>query len=1382
MYYRGLLVLICFLFSISSYGKKYYVVGSQSNNSGDGLSWATAKKSVQDALNLAVSGDSVWVAAGTYHPTMDPLGSSTPTDSRNKSFFLRAGIKLYGGFAGTEKLLSDRITGVNITTLSGDIANTPSDNSDDCYHVIIAYSNNSPWIAPESIIDGIKIINSNANGNTSIRLLATSTTNTDEINQELGAGIFSLNCCLKINKCLISGNAAAVNGGGIYFTGQQTNTVSNCIIDLNSANGGAGGGIYINGSNTVIYNNVIAVNTARTGGGIATYDKSNNTIAFNTFYGNTNGGALHSNNCINTISYNIFWANVDGGSSTSPGSDYKELNSDLSVFTGNSMQLSSSSYTASGQSQLDPGSGNNIFANDPKFSDASNYLSNGFALKATSPCKRMRDIGIKNLSKIFMTDILGNTRREDQQSVGAYEYVETENIRYVDATLSTSGNGTSWALAYKTLDEALKAAFLDATITRINVTGGLFYPTHKPYNNNGTEMTTTDVADKTFHIRDGLSIYGGYPKAGIGTRIPGTSRLEGNNTYHVIVAAGGANASGVTIDGFTIADGHANGEGSINVNGLDISRSVAGGIVLNNGSNVISNNLISDNSSTDMNGAIFIYKGNCSIYGNKIYSNESEGDGGAIGIISKGGLCNIYANMIGYNSTERNGSAISAMDGVVIVSNNTIIGNKSGDSRAGAAYCRTNMIFNNNVFWLNSLNNISSAVGADFLIGYGGSGTFNNNLLQLSSAASYVPAASGSITSNFQSLGSAGNLYNVDPQFENIVDPYNYGLRLNTGSLCIGSGKLSPYSPNFDIVGNPFLSVTDIGAFSTASKTNANVATIKYVDGSIAASGDGASWTTAYKTLDEALQVAFTNTNIQYIYIAQGTYTPSKKPYDNNGVEISTTDARDVTFHVRDGLKIIGSYASGGTGVPDINAHPTILSGNINDQQANWDNTYHVLIGGDQAGIGISLTGLVIADGYAIDKGTTPVAGVLKGTGGGICLKGASNKITNCIIKKNVALTGGGIYITDGGGVINNCSIENNRTMPDDAVNNGNDLLLSSGGGLCVNSVNNALIMYNTSFNSNTCYNKGGGLYTSTMSILMGNCTFIGNRSSNSGGGIYTYSSNIKIYRSLISNNLGGGNFDFNEADMNGGGGVYMSGFKIHFYQNYVISNNASTATGGGILIKNDNSFEDTTLKIHDNVFANNIAFTGYAMGVQFTSFGGSHAIQIIAQNTFVGNQTPYEASAIDYLSKNGGQLATIEIHGTGTGIIANNIFGINGTGVLGKSIDFRHSTETSIENNLFQNNDANNCVTWWSSLSGAGYGKSVNNKYLTDPQFVNPNNILGTDNLPFTADDGLRLSSGSPCAYGGMTVFYKTFFRNDILNRPRDLMAPTIGAFKAGN
>ena len=104
IFMQSILIKI-FLFSvIGTYGQTYYVDPSRPDNSGAGTSWATAKKDLQNAINAAASGNQVWVKAGTYKPTQVPnLGGF-----RDKAFFLKDGVAIYGGFVGTETSLSQR--------------------------------------------------------------------------------------------------------------------------------------------------------------------------------------------------------------------------------------------------------------------------------------------------------------------------------------------------------------------------------------------------------------------------------------------------------------------------------------------------------------------------------------------------------------------------------------------------------------------------------------------------------------------------------------------------------------------------------------------------------------------------------------------------------------------------------------------------------------------------------------------------------------------------------------------------------------------------------------------------------------------------------------------------------------------------------------------------------------------------------------------------------------------------------------------------------------------------------------------------------------------------------------------------------------------------
>ena len=129
------------------------------SGTGDCSSWANAC-TLQTALTGAVSGDEIWVAAGTHKPT-------TGTD-RTATFQLKNGVAVYGGFAGTETARGQRNPAANLTILSGDIDNNDSQtpiitdlttvtgNTTNSYHVVTG--------ATGATLDGFTITAGNANG------------------------------------------------------------------------------------------------------------------------------------------------------------------------------------------------------------------------------------------------------------------------------------------------------------------------------------------------------------------------------------------------------------------------------------------------------------------------------------------------------------------------------------------------------------------------------------------------------------------------------------------------------------------------------------------------------------------------------------------------------------------------------------------------------------------------------------------------------------------------------------------------------------------------------------------------------------------------------------------------------------------------------------------------------------------------------------------------------------------------------------------------------------------------------------------------------------------------------------------------------------------
>jgi hypothetical protein len=188
-------------------------------------SWDDACNNLQAVINASAAGDTIWVAAGTYKPQYtaanyeNRLGHTAnyPTSNgyRNSAFVLKEGVKIYGGFIGTESNIVDRLLSspASLTTLSGDLNNNDNTNmapneptrAENAYHVVIAAGN----ITNATVLDGFTITGGNAYNNPTI------TVNGQDVNHYSGGGMHnSTNSSPTLTNVTISGNSAN-SGGGI---------------------------------------------------------------------------------------------------------------------------------------------------------------------------------------------------------------------------------------------------------------------------------------------------------------------------------------------------------------------------------------------------------------------------------------------------------------------------------------------------------------------------------------------------------------------------------------------------------------------------------------------------------------------------------------------------------------------------------------------------------------------------------------------------------------------------------------------------------------------------------------------------------------------------------------------------------------------------------------------------------------------------------------------------------------------------------------------------------------------------------------------------------------------------------------------------------------
>ncbi|HSC39179.1 MAG TPA: right-handed parallel beta-helix repeat-containing protein, partial [Chitinophagaceae bacterium] len=335
---KGLSLLTCLAFALSLHAQVYYV---KPGGAGSGASWAAAGD-LQTIVNAAPAGSQVWVKAGTYYPLAYPSGSTGGSSNRDFAFTLKNGVAIYGGFAGTETLLSQRNYTTNVTILSGDVG-TLGTYTDDCYHVVISVGNDNT-----AILDGFTIKFGYAAGGTTYI-----TYGGVQVTRDPGAGMNIQNSQPLISNCIITNNKA-LRGGGLYTVNSTSPAVfTNCTFSNNQATvatsgdgGGAIGTISSGGVRLTLTGCTVNSNTsAADGGALFANNSCVLTISGCTFSSNTaagSGGALFTmSSTICTISNSSFTSNVSGGSTSSYGGGAICSNS-----TGNGTTISNTTFTS----------------------------------------------------------------------------------------------------------------------------------------------------------------------------------------------------------------------------------------------------------------------------------------------------------------------------------------------------------------------------------------------------------------------------------------------------------------------------------------------------------------------------------------------------------------------------------------------------------------------------------------------------------------------------------------------------------------------------------------------------------------------------------------------------------------------------------------------------------------------------------------------------------------------------------------------------------------------------------------------------------------------------------------------------------------------------
>lgn len=635
-------------------------------------------------------------------------------------------------------------------------------------------------------------------------------------------------------------------------------------------------------------------------------------------------------------------------------------------------------------------------------------------------------------------------------------HTQAQTIRYVKQ--NGTGNGSSWTNASNDLQAMINAS---AANDEIWVAEGTYYPTG---NQNGTDRNVTFLIPQG----GGIRIYGGYPDAG-GTRDVsanptilsgdiGTPNDSSDNSYHVMVMTNmSAAADSVVIDGFTIRDGNANGTGEPYLyNGNLTNQNEGGGILLRQNHNlskiVIQNCTITGNVSSNNAGGFYMWETSPTVINSVITNNIAGTSGG--GVFMYGAPKPQFINSVFSSNSAANGGGLFSSDVVSLpkITNCTFSDNTASGN--GASIYNTNsstVTIANSILWSgNAAKNI-----------------YNNATLNI--AYSDVQQASGTYT-------GTGNI-NADPS---LVSSTDFHLQDSSPCINMGNNAAIPADITTDIEGNARVqqSKVDMGAYETSYCFSSVI----YVDGSVAVSGTGATWATAFKSLSAAISYAAQCSSINTILVAKGTYQPA-----NGG-----------SFALLPNVKMYGGYPNGG-GIRNYATNITILKGNGRSVISNNNN---------------GVTNTTVIDGFTITGGSAS-------KGGGMYLYRSSPTIANCTFSGNTTLSGsdsfgGGIYIFNlSSPIIINCIFSGNN-----ANTGGGGISISAGVSA---TITNCLFINNTS--SGGTIGTGGGLQVESPggTVTLTNCVFSGNvaagTTDDGGGAIMIYAGTVNAVNVTFYNN-----------------------------------------------------------------------------------------------------------------------------------------------------------------------------------------------------------------------------------------------------------------------
>ncbi len=503
--------------------------------------------------------------------------------------------------------------------------------------------------------------------------------------------------------------------------------------------------------------------------------------------------------------------------------------------------------------------------------------------------------------------------------------------------------------------------------------------------------------------------------------------------------------------------------------------------------------------------------------------------------------------------------------------------------------------------------------------------------------------------------------------------------------------------------------------------SGAHAQTVLYVDDDAPLGGDGASWSSPFKYLQDALAAASADPTVSEIRVAGGVYKPDQDVAGN-----VTPGDREATLQLLNGVSIYGGHAGladpGDPDERDITARETILSGDLarDDVEVPFpedlpyeptraENSRHVVTGSgtDET---VVVDGFIITGGNADGVNTDPCPDVC---GGGMLSVNGSPTFKNCTFGENSAVHyGGGVYYEGGSPTFTNCTFLNNHAV-------------WHGGGARIDAAGKAT-MIDCVFSGNSSI-YGGGLMLYAAEATLTRCTFMGNRASDGCGGAYVVGDTVTITGCVFSGN---------DGRPSHGGGVCL-GWSAGTLADCLFADNV----GSGLLI------QDSYPTITNCTFLRNSARHGG--GIWITGTDDIVDRPLLTNCVFSGNQAETEGGGV-YLNAGRATFVNCTLSGNvapwGGGMalgstdvaatVANCVLWGNSGGDGNLQTSQIHLTGA----NTWLDINYSDVQGWTGNLGGVG-------NFGANPLFIDAD---GEDDIVGTEDDDLRLSSGSPCIDSG--------------------------------